>query len=87
MRGTRRVDITSMSRARMTPDEKAEVYTTCRHRGFLLSLSYSPFERAHVCLLTTGGTTYKAQAPTPMEAWRKALAQRDAPRITSLLDG
>lgn len=85
--GSRRIEITTMARQRMTSEEKATVERTCRDRGFLLSLMFSARERAYVAKLTAGGHTYEGIANQPFEAWRRALGERDAPRIVSLLGG
>lgn len=83
--GTRRVDITSMARAKMTPAERVEIHNTCRARGLYLSLWFNVRERGYEAVITAGGRTYEGLAATPMEAWRKALALRDGPTIVSVL--
>lgn len=84
--GTRRIEITSLARQKMTPDEKAEVEQTCRSRGLRLNIMWSSRDRAYSALVVAGGRSYEALASTPVEAFRRALAQRDGPRIASLLD-
>lgn len=84
--GSRRVEITSLARARMTAADKAEVNETCFSRGFRLNLMWSQRERAYMATLAVGGRVYEGVAADPMGAWRKALALRDSPLIT-MFDG
>lgn len=86
--GSRKVELTSMARNRMTPDEKAEVYATARDRGLRVALMYSVKKRAYSCVIVAGGEVYEGVANTPTEAWRRALALRypEPLEIVSLLD-
>lgn len=84
--GNRRVEITSLARARMTSAEKAEVHETCHARGLRVNIMFSTRDRAYSALLTAGSRSYHALDKEPMGAWHKVLAQRDTP-ILSMFDG
>ena len=81
-----RIELTSLARAKMKRAEVDEVYDTCRARGLRLHVMYVGQERAYVATLVAGGRIVKGHDSQPYEAWRKALALYEGPRIASLLD-
>ena len=84
--GTRHIEITSLARDKLKRAELDEVYDTCRSRGLRLFLMFSARERTYVATLTAGGRTVEGRDAQPVEAFRKALAMYEGPRIASLLD-
>ena len=81
-----RIELTSLARAKMKRADVDEVYDTCRARGLRLNLMFNGRERTYVATLVAGGRTFEGRGVQPIEAFRKALALYEGPRIASLLD-
>lgn len=82
------IEITSLARARMTPDQRAEVHAWANDRGVRVYIWYRGRERRYEAVLSKRENIVSRQSfDGPFDAFRKAAAEWDAPAVISMFSG